>query len=643
MPYEALARALENISGDYAKAADDDRKRVRATAEEQRLYDRGRADKTADTKDARAYDDKVRGDNEASAIRMAKEQANIAFAAKMKEIQELDPLKFRQALENAAAQFGIDGVKDKSNSELYSSVNKKKNEENATAIISNAVAVAKAKTQTEDTERNDKNFAANAEKDQANLLIKKGPEIRATLADYDTATAALNALKDNDSKLAGTPLTLADYAQQKVAIFLKDLDSLPPKDRNARLLAAAPLMANAKTPEQARSAILANPGQWAKDTGAITEKDVANFERVTAAALKQNGYADRPDIAGLIQRINRHAVTLTGYGIVPGVPFEKQFPGTVAAPASASGALAPAVSAPSTVSTSPGSVGTDDVVPPVAPVVPVVPAAPAGSSVGAPTPSPVAPPEPVVAPTAPAPAWWSPQRDGAANQEAFKTGIANAARSTGQFFAGMPSAVAAGNDSFNRSVGNFLTPSNWTTSGDGRALIFDPGHTQVSPQGAPAYPPQGSAKEAEDWIQQSGISLDPKVKSLLAHEYQIITASESLSPQEKAFRIESLKDAAHSQNLRSAPSVSASSYFAPPSAPAKVSAPDFVQQTGQAFDASGVSVDPKVKGLLMAQYQMILSSDLPPEEKSARLAELKSRAATQSTRPPSSAAGYWGR
>jgi hypothetical protein len=523
MPYEGLANALAQIGNDYAQHADEKRRR---------------SEKLSDTASQRDYERGVRSEGEASAVRLAKEQAAISFAAKLKEIDELEPKRAQMALLIAAKGLGIENAESLSPSALRAQIVRRQTEEGAALILAQAVAANTAKNTVEDTNRNDPNFAANVAKDRENTILKHEPEIRAALNDYDTANAALKALKASDANLAAVPLTLADHAQQKAAEFLTRIDTLPPAQREAPLLAAAPMMSGAKTGAAARAAILANPAQWAKESGAISEKDVANIERAAVAHLRANGYADRPDIQGLIQRINHNAVTLVKWGFTPGVPFERQSSTTGGssyfAPSADEGDAGTPAPAPTAAPSGPNfSTG-------AAPAALATQAAPGGP---APAPAAAAGPGETGGLIGLGQRFWNgiPSAAGRALEIPGRIDRAIGAAATGVLTGDYSVPPVGGLGQIGQKLGEVHT-----AAVDRHPYLRPPAHAAVSPG------PVDHVREAELWLSKNGVNLPPAEKAKLVSEFQTVVTS-ALPDVEKNRLVTDLQRRALAQKQPAAP------------------------------------------------------------------------------------------
>jgi len=528
MSYKGLAQALAQIGADYGRNADEQRKYERASADEQRLYERGRADKVDDDKS-----------REESALRVAQAQADISFAQWKKQNLE--------ARREIARTLGIDNADSLSDNELATRVEDAMDKKKARAAKTEATAKYEAEQDIEGKKRNNPNFATNAAKDQENRLTANAAQIDAAKSEVAAATAQLDALKANDAKLAGMPLTIADLASQKAAAFLATLEALPPSQRNAQLLAAAPMMANAKTPEQARAAIIADPVGWATAAGRVSKDDIANIERRNMAMLQSAGYGERTEITALLQRINSNSAFLVTMGVKP-TSVVTPTPGTLA-PVTA--APAPAGAAPAgAVARVPGSA-----------------VAPSGPATWLPETSPA--PQSSAVPTPAADGfkpWWSVQ--GVAQR------AAPAAQSLGRNVASMPNNLDRGATAIGKGLwsGDYSVPE---TGVVGQALkpVIDANRAAANhffSPAASAAPAAGQFKTTDEvargWLASTGVRLDPKVESLLMSQFQTVIAS-SLSPDEKAARVKELQQAAMDQDLRpriqSTASPAPSSYWGP--------------------------------------------------------------------------------
>lgn len=512
MALEAFANALAQIGQDIGRSG-----------EESRLHARDRAEKQSDISSERAYADQVRADQEAAQGRVSRDQASIAFDARMREIKELEPVRARQALVDAASQFGIDNAESLSTSELFARVQDSRQKANASDVLATAIAQNTAKNSVEDTNRNDPNLVADANKDRENMLSVKAPEIKAAQDDYNASMAQLAALRADDPKLSQVT-TLEEQARTKAQEFLASLSQMPPKDRVAALasaasmadISAAPTVPKSKDPaalaafqSAVSSVLLNNAARWATKTGALTDKDIALQAKSGEAQLRAAGYADHPEIAALLQRINHQAVYLTGLGISPNLPLEQQIPGYKPV----NSALAPV--APTAV-------------PAPAPTKPLS----AAPVFRAPTNAALAPVQMIDSPMTEAPL---PASTSAPSPIAPEVNH--------------PSVPVAGGPSPFPQEASPVTPAsklNWWQSGadNGVPALVD----RIKPGVTNAFTPPNSsfgivpsvAAPAEKWLADNGIALAPDMKAQLISRYTSIISS-SLSPEVKAQQVNALK------------------------------------------------------------------------------------------------------
>lgn len=534
--YDGLSRALMQIGNDYANNADEQRKYERAQAEEQRKYGRAKADESAihnRNRGEKKEDDTTAYERDVAKTVLA---SNIRYSDYLRESAE--------RRKQDALALGID-PEGMSPQDLYKARNDAIDARAATVTENTAVNQNAAAKKIARENLNDPLNPKDIEKQQELEDLKNSKVITAAQGDFNNAQAELRRLQEKTPAL-GQITTVGDLAQQKLSAFFAEVDSLPPDQRAARIKAEAASVAGKssfKNEADARGLLNSQATFWAMSKQLVTQADAAAIEKRNAALLTQTGLMERPEITGLIARINNAASTLIKMGVTPGgvasastffgPSSHEEAPGDVQTPAAPAG---PKFSIPGAAVQPPGS----------------TPAVPAPVTV-----APVATSAPVAAPATPAaPSWWSPERDGAANQEAVKSAVAGIPSAIGGMFTG---------------VAQRMNPQNYVPgpmAGSNSVVAFDPARAARERQrnsfgGLPDMGPSQHRIEAEQWLTQAGMVLNPTVKETLLSKYEQLMSS-GLPQEELVTGVQQLQLQAQAADERAAMKGSPKSFFSGP-------------------------------------------------------------------------------
>lgn len=528
MAYEGLSRALIQIANDYGNAAEAERERARI-----------RSEKLADRDDERAYQKQRDEENANRQVRVAKELSELNLEMEVKRAERLAPVQRRQELLKLATLAGVEGD--------YTAMDD--------AALAGAIRVKDRENKKEDTVAAGEN-AVRAKRAGVNVLLND-PEYKKVLevkvADYKKTESQLKALEDRLgaspelSQIGGT--TPALVAQKYVDDFLA---SKPKSQTIAEELMKAGVMVdiskkNPPSPDALGTMLRNNAEAWATATKRkhVEEAKIVN-DRVSqraSAELRQaigDNQLMRKRLYDLRDELSEFAIN----------PDEL--------PTTANTALQTQTQTP---------------VVPSAPAAPVRTGPTLGSRVqGIATPPPAQPASgAALAPPRAGPIPFGPEiapedRGSPASGAALVPPPPTRTASISQPPTALGSEKIDYGMPFTSNVQPIQTPkgsSFWQFAGNeagnaakygtavARDLVYNAGVAFQNSR-ADEAPPSGMLprQEAEAWLQQNGVQLDPQTKSQLISQYEMI-ASSTLPLEQKGAKVRELQQLAIANDFRS--------------------------------------------------------------------------------------------